>query len=68
MSDEGGKHLHYLAPIISKMFLTYGFSAKRSSGYGVAKDAIQGKVHTQAGETPLTRLSQLDKEVSRVAF
>ena len=68
MTDEGGKHLRYLAPIISKMFLTYGFSAKRSSGYGVAKDAIQGKVHTKAGETPLTRLSQLDKEVSRVAF
>ncbi len=66
--DEAGKHLRYLAPAIRELFLTYGFSAKRTSGYGVAKDEIQGKVVTQAGENPLTSLSQLAQEVNNVPF
>ncbi len=65
---EAAKHLRYLAPAIRALFLTYGFSAKRTSGYGVANDAITGKVQTRAGEKPLTSLSQLAQEVKNVAF
>jgi CRISPR-associated protein Cmr2 len=68
MADEGGKHLHYLAPIIRAMFLTYGFSAKRTSGYGTAEDEIQGVVQTRADEKPLSSLKNLAQEVKNVAF
>jgi CRISPR-associated protein Cmr2 len=69
--DEAGKHLRYLVPMIKHLFLTYGFSAKRTSGYGVAEDAIENfKVATRA-QTPApksTRLSQLAQEVKNVGF
>jgi len=69
MADEAGKHLRYLAPIIKNLFLTYGFSAKRTSGYGAAKDEIiQGEIKTRAGGHDLTgkKLSQLAQEVKNV--
>lgn len=66
--DEAGKHLRYLAPAIRELFLTYGFSAKRTSGYGVAKDEIKGKVQTRAGEKSLNSLENLAQEVKDVAF
>jgi len=66
--DEAGKHLRYLVPMIKHLFLTYGFSAKRSSGYGVAKDEIAGLVKTRADEKKLTCLSQLAQEVGNVSF
>ena len=66
--DEAGKHLRYIALIIKNLFLTYGFSAKRSSGYGVAKDEIAGLVKTGAKEKKLNRLSQLAQEVKDVRF
>ena len=65
---EAAKHLRYLAPAIRALFLTYGFSAKRTSGYGVANDEIQGKVKTRASEKPLMSLRQLAQEVKDVAF
>ncbi len=68
MKDEAAKHLHYLARAIRAMFLTYGFSAKRTSGYGVAEDKIDGTIETQADEKPLASLSQLPQEVKDVAF
>jgi CRISPR-associated protein Cmr2 len=50
--EESGKHLRYLAPMIKKLFLTYGFSAKRSSGYGVAKETVHdGFVQIRIEET-----------------
>lgn len=61
--------LQLAAEGIQAMFLTYGFSAKRTSGYGVAKDdLIDGKVQTKAGQKPLTRLTKLPQEVKDVAF
>ncbi len=60
--------LQRVAEGLQAMFLTYGFSAKRTSGYGTAKDAIEGVVKTQADKKPLTSLSQLLKEVKDVAF
>jgi CRISPR-associated protein Cmr2 len=66
--QQAAEDLQRVAEGLKAMFLTYGFSAKRSSGYGVAKDEIQGKVITKAGEKSLTRLSQLPQEVKDVAF
>lgn len=65
---QAADDLRLVAEAIKEMMLTYGFSAKRSSGYGVAKDEIQGKVQTKAGDKPFTRLSQLVQEVNHVAF
>jgi len=52
------------------MFLTYGFSAKRTSGYGVAEDEIiKGEIKTRAGRHDLgKKLSQLTQEVGNVSF
>jgi CRISPR-associated protein Cmr2 len=58
--------LQLVAEGLKAMFLTYGFSAKRTSGYGVAKDEIVGLVKTGAGEKKLTRLSQVAQEVKNV--
>jgi len=51
---------------LQAMFLTYGFSAKRTSGYGTATNEIEGKVITRSGA--LTKLSQLAQKVKDVAF
>lgn len=54
---------------IEAMMLTYGFSAKRTSGYGTARDEItNGTLRTRAGDWELTRLSRLAEEVAHVAF
>ena len=69
--DEAGKHLRYLVPMIKHLFLTYGFSAKRTSGYGVAEDKIiKGEIRTRAGRHNLTgkKLSDLKQEVENVPF
>ena len=63
--------LQLVAEGLQAMFLTYGFSAKRSSGYGVAEDAIvKGEIRTRAGSHDLTgkKLSQLTQEVGNVSF
>jgi len=69
--DEAGKHLRYLVPMIKHLFLTYGFSAKRTSGYGVAEDKIiKGEIKTRAGSHDLTGkvLSGLMQEAGNVSF
>ncbi len=44
--------LHLVAEGLKAMFLTYGFSAKRTSGYGVAKETVSsGLVHIRIAET-----------------
>jgi len=60
--------LQIIAEAIGAMMLTYGFSAKRTSGYGTAEDNIAGMVKTRAGEKPLTHLTQLAQEVQDVRF
>jgi len=60
-----------IAEGLSAMFLTYGFSAKRTSGYGVAEDKIvKGEVKTRIGRHDLTgkNLSELAQEVKNVSF
>ncbi len=68
MKDEAAKHLRYLAPAIRDMFLTYGFSAKRTSGYGVAREEIEGLVKTRADKKPLTSLKALPEQVKEVTW
>lgn len=60
--------LQRVAEGLQALFLAYGFSAKRTSGYGVAKDEITGAIRTRTAEKPLTSLSQLPQEVEDVAF
>lgn len=66
--QQAADDLRLIAEAMSAMMLTYGFSAKRTSGYGTAKDEIWGRVITQRGEKPLTRLSNLAQEVNNVGF
>jgi len=63
--------LQLVAEGLQAMFLTYGFSAKRTSGYGVAEDKIiKGEIRTRAGRHNLTgkKLSDLKQEVENVPF
>lgn len=50
---------------LKALFLRYGFSAKRSSGFGVARNEIDGRVWAYGGVTPLTQLSKLREVMSR---
>jgi len=63
--------LQLVAEGLEALFLTYGFSAKRTSGYGVAEDEIvKGEIKTKTGRHDLTgkKLSQLAQEVRNVSF
>lgn len=63
--------LQLVAKGLQAMFLTYGFSAKRTSGYGVAKDEIENltiATRYQPYQEEKTTLSQLTQEVQHVAF
>lgn len=64
--SEAKEDLILIAEAISAMMLTYGFSAKRTSGYGIAKNEICGKVKTGAGEWELKQLDQLVGDVANV--
>jgi CRISPR-associated protein Cmr2 len=66
---QAAQDLATLCEAMEALLLTYGFSAKRTSGYGTAKDEIEnGIVRTRAGEWKLTRLSNLAAEVEHVGF
>jgi len=69
--EQALKDLQLVAEGLQAMFLTYGFSAKRSSGYGVAEDKIiKGEIKTRAGSHDLRgkKLSRLTQEVENVSF
>lgn len=67
--DEARADLLLVAEAVSAMMLVYGFSAKRTSGYGAAEDLIKkGVVKTHALEKKLTHLSKLVEEVADVGF
>jgi CRISPR-associated protein Cmr2 len=66
---QAAQDLQLAAETITAMMLTYGFSAKRTSGYGMADDEIiQGEVRTKAGVHDLTgkTLRRLAQEVANV--
>jgi len=60
--------LRRIAESITDMMLAYGFSAKRTSGYGTANDSIIGRVKTSENEEPSTSLTKLAQEVSNAQF
>jgi CRISPR-associated protein Cmr2 len=69
--EQALKDLQLVAEGLQAMFLTYGFSAKRTSGYGVAEDEIvKGEIRTRADRRDLekTKLSDLKQEVGNVSF
>ena len=68
IAKQAKADLQIIAEAIGAMMLTYGFSAKRTSGYGTARAEITGVVKTQADEKLATRLSQLTQEVWDVRF
>lgn len=65
---QAASDLQLVAEAVSAMMLTYGFSAKRTSGYGTAQDGIQGKVLTRSGEQPIKSLKNMPQGVKNVAF
>lgn len=67
--DEVRANLTLMADAICEMMRTYGFSAKKSSGFGGARDDVtRGKIVTATGQWPLTKLSSLKDEVSHVQW
>jgi CRISPR-associated protein Cmr2 len=71
--EQAKANLQIIAEAIGAMMLTYGFSAKRSSGYGTAEDNITSFVRarvddTRVDEKPFTRLNGLAEEVKNVAW
>ena len=65
---QAANDLKLTAEAIRDMMITYGFSAKRTSGFGTAEDLIVGKVKTSLDEIALTSLIKLAQEVSNVQF
>lgn len=66
--EQAQADLRRVAEAVSAMVLVYGFSAKRSSGYGMAQEEIEGLVKTHSAEAPLTHLGKLPQEVKNVRF
>lgn len=56
--------LTLIAVAIKEMMLTYGFSAKKSSGFGEAEDEIEGQIVTTAGANDLRRLTTLEESMT----
>ena len=68
---EAREDLCLIAEAVPEMMLTYGFSAKRTSGYGTARDEIENgvvRIRARPQAWPLSRLSKLVDEVQNVEF
>jgi CRISPR-associated protein Cmr2 len=61
-------NLQIVAEAIKALMLIYGFSAKRTSGFGAAEDSIDGMVQTRGESYEVSRLSTIAKELERVRF
>lgn len=67
MEAEAQADLALVAAAVREMMLTYGFSAKKSSGFGEAQDAlVKGEMITAGGPQPLSRLSTLPDDVTGI--
>lgn len=62
--QQAAEDLQRVAEGLQAMFLTYGFSAKRSSGFGVAQNEIENLIIA----TTKAHLSQLAQEVKNAPF
>jgi CRISPR-associated protein Cmr2 len=68
VGEQAKMDLQTVCTAITALMLTYGFSAKRTSGFGAAEDAISGQVRTACGKRTLTQLSNLGQEVRSATF
>jgi CRISPR-associated protein Cmr2 len=71
IQKQAREDLQQVAEGLQGTFLTYGFSAKRSSGYGVAKNEIENFKFATCAQTiarESAELSQLAQEVNDVRF
>ena len=68
VKKQAAEDLQRVAEGLQAMFLTYGFSAKRTSGYGTAKDEITGEVWTRSVEKGVRSLRSLVQEVEDVSL
>ncbi len=58
IAQQAKEDLQLVAEAVRAMMLTYGFSAKRTSGYGVAKESVEnGFVQIHIEEAPLPSAS-----------
>ncbi|MBW2123480.1 MAG: CRISPR-associated protein [Deltaproteobacteria bacterium] len=70
VKKQAAEDLRRVTDAVSAMMLTYGFSAKRTSGYGTAEDRISGSLSTTwtgkrpFNNAPFHQLVNLTKEVS----
>jgi CRISPR-associated protein Cmr2 len=61
--------LREVCPPITALMLTYGFSAKRTSGFGSAEGNVtDGAIRSAVGSWKVSKLSVLDKESRGVRF
>jgi CRISPR-associated protein Cmr2 len=66
---EARRDMTLAADAIREMMLTYGFSAKKSRGFGEAQDDIApGQIVTATGPWPLTKLFTMADVVGAVTF
>ena len=65
---QAAEDLCLVAGGIQAMMLTYGFSAKRTSGYGAAEDEIRGVLKWRDDKKLLSSLSKLVEEVGHVTL
>ncbi len=66
---EAKADLILVTKAISEMLLTYGFSAKKSSGFGEVNDELsKGKIVTILKEWSFAKLSDLENEVNYVKW
>ncbi len=68
VKEQAKADLVRVAEGVSAMMLTYGFSAKRTSGFGAAEDKIKGALRTRGSEKQLMQLGKLPEEVEHVRF
>ena len=66
--DEARADLSAVMGAVSAMMLTYGFSAKKTSGFGEAERKIEGFIYTSDGERPITDLADLAQEAGNVQW
>lgn len=63
------KDLALIAESLREMMVCYGFSAKKSSGFGEAEDELKdGKIATNKGQWEISKLSSLIDEVNHVRW
>ena len=66
--EQARQDLATVAKAISEMMLTYGFSAKKTSGYGEAEVGVDGRIWTVGGDWAIRNLQKLGQEVPNVQW